>query len=115
MARRRAPFDNIWLLDDDGNPVTTLKGLAPDEPSEASVGRVCSRGDSVSGGASWPRRAVAPTLRRRIAAADDATLIEPDVPELPLSEDETTEGEALQVSELRAYRYGSSTQCNIGC
>jgi hypothetical protein len=116
MAHRRAPYDNIWLLDEDGNPTKTLKGLAPGEVSEGSAGRLCSKGgggDSVTGGMSWPRRAVAPTLRCRIAASDDATLVEPELPELPQSDDETPEGAWSHFQTSDRSRFESSFHVSV--
>lgn len=102
MKHRRAPYDNIWVLDASGHPTVTLKSLTPDDPADAAAAQQRRRessaggGSSVSGGlGTWPRRAVAPTLRQRSAAADDATLEDAVVPGLPDSDDETPAGARL--------------------
>ena len=99
MKHRRAPYDNIWVLDASGHPTVTLKSLTPDDPAETAAAQARRRDSSAGGGSSasggvtmWPRRAVAPTLRQQLAAADDTTLEDAVVPGLPDSDDESAAG-----------------------
>jgi hypothetical protein len=104
MGHRRAPYDNVYTLDESDNPVDSLKSLAARLP--ANEVRIVlpgmkrgSRGGGVGAGGGDRRPRVAPTLRRR-AQGEGAALQLPEVnlPELPLSDGETEEG--AQVFQL---------------